>query len=103
VASVTCDYIDAAFVMVVPSDDGSLTPETCRGFKTQYSYCKSGSVLSWLRLCDTIDALVIALGCFVRFLLFVLIKQNNNTLTWQNILREYNGKLKNAVLITVSA
>jgi hypothetical protein len=42
---------------VVPPEDGRLTPETCRGFKTLQSDCESESVLSWLRYYD-IDELL---------------------------------------------
>jgi hypothetical protein len=38
----------------VPPEDGSLTPETCRGFKTQSSDCESENILSWLRYCENV-------------------------------------------------
>jgi hypothetical protein len=34
---------------VLPAEDGRLTPEICRGIKTQKSDCESEIVLSWLR------------------------------------------------------
>jgi hypothetical protein len=36
----------------VSPEDGRLTPETCRGFKTLQSNYESESVLRWLSYCD---------------------------------------------------
>jgi hypothetical protein len=41
----------------MPPEDGRLTPETCRGFKTLQSECDSEIVLSWLRYCEYLGGL----------------------------------------------
>jgi hypothetical protein len=39
--------------IVVPPEDGRLTPETCRGLRHNKVTVKVKSLLSWLRYCDT--------------------------------------------------